>query len=344
MLLHPRASRALWWLALSVVLMAGSFAGRRASAQEMNAANYDAGNQGDVYYATEQWTADWYVQAEALALRIDELGATPLALNVGTGATELTTRGLGYPYRTGPRLTIGRALQSGGALEATYFGLMQWSTSATATSPNNLRLPGTIGLALDDFFGADAITATQQTQLHNVELNLIQRWSDTNLSWLVGFRYVNFSEQVNLHAFDSDGEESDYRVTATNNLVGGQLGGKYDVYWDRFQLTALGKAGVYGAIQNASTLLRDFDNTVVLRNLSVNRGDVAFIGEVGLNGTYFVNDWLALRGGYNVYFLTGIARGTDQFDFTDTPASSTALVGTGGALLHGFNGGVEVRW
>jgi hypothetical protein len=298
---------------------------------------------GEVGSMVECWQPCWYVQAEVLALRVNELPSDPLALNVGAGATVLTTRDLSYPYQAGPRITMGRTLQSGGSIQATYFGLMEWSSDATVVDVNNLRLPGDLGLAGDDFFGADSITVTQRTQFHSLELNLLQPLNDSSFSWLAGIRYLNFGERLNLHSVDSDGEESDYRTTANNHLIGGQLGGFFDARLDRFTLTALGKAGVYGAIQSATTFVGDFDNTIVLRNLAPNRGGVAFVGEVGLNASYLLTDWLAVRGGYNMYFLAGIARGTDQLDFTDTPASSTTVV-NGGAILHGFNGGLEVTW
>ena len=287
--------------------------------------------------------SNYYFRADAMSLRISELRGVPLVLNVATLAPELSVRDLGYPFQTGTRLTIGKCLSSGSALEATYFGLMQWSSTATATDANNLRLSGDLGLATDDFFGADSMTVSQKTQIHNAELNYITPYSNS-LQLLAGLRYFNLSEQSNLHSIDSDGEESDYRVTAGNHLIGGQVGVLKNISRGKWVISPLGKAGIYGNVQRASTFLGDFDNSVILRDLTLSQGNVSFLGEAGINGAYFFNKNVAIRGGYNNYLLTGIARGTSQFDFTDTPGSSTTIKDNDVAFIHGFNGGIEFRW
>jgi hypothetical protein len=43
-------------------------------------------------------------------------------------------------------------------------------------------------------------------------------------------------------------------------------------------------------------------------------------------------------------WLSGVALAPDQWDFTNTAASGTTLVGGGGVFLHGANLGLEARW
>ena len=73
---------------------------------------------------------------------------------------------------------------------------MDWNTFAVAAGSNNLRLPGDIGLATDDFFGADHMQATYGAKLQSVEFNALHRTANRNLSLLAGFRYLNIIEAL----------------------------------------------------------------------------------------------------------------------------------------------------
>ena len=71
---------------------------------------------------------------------------------------------------------------------------------------------------------------------------------------------------------------------------------------------------------------------------------VGFLGDLNYTVTRRLNDTWWLRLGYNMIWLSGVALAPDQWDFTNTAASGTTLVGGGGVFLHGANLGLEARW
>ena len=71
---------------------------------------------------------------------------------------------------------------------------------------------------------------------------------------------------------------------------------------------------------------------------------VGFLGDLNYTVSRRLSDMWWLRLGYNMIWLSGVALAPDQWDFTNTAASGTTLVGGGGVFLHGANLGLEARW
>ncbi len=187
------------------------------------------------------------------------------------------------------------------------------------------------------------MTASLTSRIHNAELNLIRPTTCPGLSILGGFRYFNLDERFNLNSEDVLHGTSDCNIRTDNYLYGAQIGASLKRQWSHVELEFLGKAGIFGAESRQQTFLGDNDNTTILRNTSVRGGQEAFIGELGFNGTLHVTQSLYCRAGYNLIWVDGVARATDQLDFTNTALSSTTLY-SGSAFLHGFNVGLEARW
>jgi hypothetical protein len=288
----------------------------------------------------------FFVTAESLFLKLDRgtRNAVPVVLNEDTRQTVLTTHDLDYSMVAGPRLAFGYWLNECAAVEVSYFGLHHWEDSDTAVGDNNLRLPGDLALATQDFFDADRMQLDYTSSLHNAEVNYYRRTRCENLSLLVGFRYLSLDETFNIHANDIDAGGSDYNIGVNNRLYGAQLGGRWQKEWNRFGLDFVGKAGIFGNASKQHTFVGDFDNTFVMRDSTTTGSHVAFVGELGINGTYKLTKTLYARAGYNLLWVEGLARAMDQLDFTDTPDSGMALVFGKGAFLHGATVGLEARW
>jgi hypothetical protein len=71
---------------------------------------------------------------------------------------------------------------------------------------------------------------------------------------------------------------------------------------------------------------------------------VAFLGELGFNLNYqFSQNWFLL-GGYQVYWVDGVALAPNQLDFTNTASSGTTLDKKGSLFMQGTNAGLMARW
>lgn len=288
----------------------------------------------------------FFATGESLFLKLDQgtRRAVPVVINQDTGETVLTTHDLEYNTVVGPRLALGYRLNTCQAIEISYFGLHHWHDSAEAFGDNNLRLPGDLPLATQDFFDADQMRLDYASELHNVEVNYSRRMGCENYSFLVGFRYLNLNETFNIHANDIDAGGSDYNIRSFNHIYGAQIGGRWRKEWKRFGLDFEGKAGIFGNDANQQSFVGDFDNSFVMRNTIAKGSRATFIGELGLYGTYRLTNVLYARAGYNLLWVEGLARAMDQLDFTDTLDSGTALVFDKGAFLHGANVGLVAQW
>jgi hypothetical protein len=288
-----------------------------------------------------------YLQLDAIFFTRDaRFVNTPLVLLDNNAATQsnvlLSTADISYQYEPGPRVLLGTEFDGFRAVEASYFGIYNWDYSTTITGDNNLNLPGDLGLASLGFFNADRYTVTYNSDIHNAELNYLHYYG--NIAWLVGFRYFNLSEKLSINAFDGDVGSAFYNTSTYNNLFGAQLGGRVKQACGRWSYDLTGKAGIYDNVIRSSQLVTDFDNASVDRNISKSGNQVSFLGELGLNGSYKFSECLSLRGGYQVYWVEGLALAARQLDFTDTPNSGASLNKTGGMFIHGAHAGLMAQW
>jgi hypothetical protein len=296
------------------------------------------------------YTTRWYVQADALVLTRDaRIGNQPLVLLNGNAPTQsnvlLSTADFNFPFEVGPRILVGYNIDPYAAIEASYFGIYNWHDSHTIVGNNDLNLPGDLGLVGNlDFFNADKAVATYDSMVNNAELNYVHSFAgNPNLAWLIGFRYFELADKFNLTFTDNQTGSSAYKISSYNNLFGGQIGGRVGHACGKWGYDLTGKAGVYGNYIHSSQIVQDFSGFTE-RNATTTGGQLSFLGELGLNGNYeFSPNW-SLRGGYQVYWVEGLALAPNQLDFTDTPTSGTTLNKTGGMFMQGAHAGLMARW
>src|SRR5262245_43189104 len=188
-----------------------------------------------------------YGHADALWLARVHNVERPLVLQVPSDTAVLTAQdaSLTGKYDLGAMFTIGFQLDKVAATEFTFFGLQDWSSSASVFDPtNNLHLAGTLSPFTNDFAFAQRMPIDYSSHVYNAEANYKQ--TIEGLTLLTGFRWFNVSEQFKLTAFNAIfNEASDYRVTAHNNLVGWQWGAGYNCQWNRLNVGILGKIGAF---------------------------------------------------------------------------------------------------
>jgi hypothetical protein len=213
---------------------------------------------------------------------------------------------------------------------------------------NNLAIPGALGLVALDFFNADRMQVDYSSQLQSVEVNLVKKYCRANL--LAGLRYVSLDEEFNIHPNDPMTGMSDYNIATRNNLYGAQIGMEIDRCWGRFGLDTVVKAGLYANDAKQRQFVTDFPAGLFIRNFftqapnSTSKANTAFVGEIGITGTYDLTCNLAFRAGYNMLWIEGVALAPNQLDFTNTPTSGTAVLTGGGLSLHGVTFGLEGRF
>lgn len=299
----------------------------------------------------------WYAETDGLVLNRSKPDRRKIVEN-GTGPpprgeriTVMTTDALDFDEEWGPRIVIGAATECHDC-EMIYYGFHHWQTSATATMGNpevdvpflgaDFSINGVLR-PISDFDGAQSVTAIYASELHNFEAN---HWftNGRTLQPLLGFRYFDLDEDFDLRATDT-GDTSDYLIDANNHLVGIQTGLRYDRQaCPRFNWNVLGKAGVYANFVSQDTLLRDDNNTVLIRDFTNRQEDVAFIAEFGVNLRYAITRRIELTGGYLLVFVDGLALAPEQLDFSTSATAGSGLNSDGDLFLNGGYAGVRITF
>jgi hypothetical protein len=279
----------------------------------------------------------WTAQAGAIILSRSSRSALLLEDTV-TGDPLLDASDFSSPWAAGVEFAIRRQLDDCRALEVRFFevdGLNADETVTTSPIWNFPTNPPLFGL------GVATIDASYATRLYSTEINLRRASSDW-LTWLVGFRWVELYEDL---AFDADfgGNAALVEFTTANRLYGGQVGADA-VLWDNgsaLRVDGIFKAGLFG---NAGS--QDFGVTQAIGPAFTSedsQGQVAFLGEIDFVGVYQWTDNIALRGGYQLLWLEGIATAPDQVAALDI-INASGIDTTGSAFYHGALLGVEVSW
>ncbi len=234
---------------------------------------------------------------------------------------------------------MARRIGCNNAIEFRYFGIDDWNaTSVTTTTPGDLLR---VNAAVPIFtLSGDAIDAAYASKLHNAEINglhqLNERWS-----LLAGFRYLELDEHSTL-SLVNPAVPFDYECATQSRLLGFQLGGQAAL-WDHggpFTLDAVGKAGLFN---NSAAQSGSFSTGVVTLPASGREDHTAFIGEIGISGVCQLTDHLAVRGGYRLLWIDGVALASDQLAVSDF-ANNTGLNSSGDAFYHGAFAGLECTW
>jgi len=252
---------------------------------------------------------------------------------------------LNNSFQPGAIFTLGFNADQVSSFEFVYWGLQDYSNSATVTSgPNSfLGLAGTLQLSTVDFIFANRMIVDYSSQLHNAEANYRQTIEGVTL--LAGFRYFNLNESFNINSRSAlTGTSSNYSITTQNQLIGGQVGVGWNFCWGRFSAGIEEKFGVFGNAASQNTYLGDFGDSFTRRNYRDESIPTSLLSETGAQARFQVLDWLAIEGGYRFIWIQNVAFATDQLDLTDSPAGTELIDPRGRLLLNGLNIGVEARW
>lgn len=280
----------------------------------------------------------WTVKAGIVYL--DRANPHPATLieNTVTGATVSSAQNFNFNWNAGVDVSAIRALGDDRALEVRYFGIDGWRATQNFVTPpiwNFPTDPPLFGL------GVANVAGVYTSRLYSTEVNLRHRASD-RLSWLLGFRWVQVHENLDFNA-DFGGNQAVVNTNVDNNLYGAQIGADWRVY-DRggpFHIDSIFKAGIFGNSANNSFGVTQQIGPAFGTGQS--RGQVAFVGEIGLTAVYQWTDHIALRGGYQVLWVEGIAVASDQLSSIDVLAGN-GINSLGGIFYHGALASVDFTW
>jgi Putative beta barrel porin-7 (BBP7) len=288
------------------------------------------------------------LQVNALLLNRTSLPPRTLLAD-GTFTPLYDAQQINLPFQPGFEIDFQRSLGCNwpcDSIDARYFNV-----GGTPETTPELTTPGGAGVLFGDFPRGALATATAFSTLHynsrlqSAELNF-QHATFDNVTFLMGARYLNFSDHLLIEQRTNTGFEADHGFHGVNDLFGAQIGlNAVLTRCNRLQIDSVLKAGVYNnnAI-NRITYDTNFFN--IHTSSGTNSDQTAFCGEAGLNLSYAVTDCLTLRGGYQTLWIDGIALASEQAsvnsgDFTVL----TSDIKTDSSLFyHGAMVGMEYNW
>jgi hypothetical protein len=293
-----------------------------------------------------------YAYVDGLILERDNQAAgRRLVRDLDTDEVLMNMDDLDFDFDGGVRAVVGwRPCGWCRSIEFVYWGVFDQSASAFVSGDDNLRLPGNLGLQVNNFFFADEVAARYDSQIHNFEVNLpcctaccdcpTSCWER---SLFVGFRFLSLEEEFSILATDFEESSTEYNIRTRNHLYGAQVGAQLRRCTGSWSFEGIGRAGIYyNDAERIVAPLVDFPDFEFRPGSSDSIGRVAFIGDVNFNAIYHLNETWGLRAGYNFIWISGVALAPDQLDFENLDEPHFAS--TGGVFLHGANFGLEARW
>lgn len=286
----------------------------------------------------------WTATVDAMMLWQNNISSRPLFISTAAPyATAVDANQLQTPTSVGPRFGLFYHIDNCHSIEGNYFNVQSFN--------GEYQTPyATDGYAASDLaspisFIVDGAQAISSGEIQSAELNW--RRNAGIVTWLAGFRWVEWNGDLNVRSTSVLGE--DLVSTATgNDLYGGQLGADV-LLWNGprgFQVNGLGKAGVYYNTAYQSTSASVSTQPPYAGSARSAADQTAFFGELGINGAWWITDCLAWRVGYSFFWLSGVATPAEQLSLVDISASPvTSGINTEGSVfLQGVTTGLEARW
>jgi len=313
------------------------------------------------------------ITTEILLWKLENAVNQPVAVDLYSLTTRLTTADMGFGYQPGMKTDVKYlSPEEDSAFEIVYYGIYEWTDNREIDSPpnpggpGNVRLPANFGnfngtaysnpptaaqleAGTHDWATADSMTFRNQATFNSVEANLVWGGQKTTSGVMFGPRYLGLYESFRMQAFSSyingaNPPPSVYNISTRNDLLGAQVGYFYRQKSDCWDNYFYFKGALYGNNCRQDTFVTDDASGVVLRNFSPSASITASSLEAGLSGARRINKTWLLRFGYDAIWVQDVARATDQLDFTTNPTAGSTLQFRQGALMHGGNIGFEARY
>ena len=273
----------------------------------------------------------WAFEVDGLLLWQGNTASRPLLVD-GAGQTVLDVTQAGTVTSAGPRYRIQFDVDACHAVEGIFFKAEDFRGEATVASGTPIGLPVTTPLA--------PATLLTEARFQSAELNW-RRYNGGRISWLLGFRWVEWAQQMQLSG-DTQGGVRGVSSLTGNDLYGSQIGADL-LLWNsgpRFRVNGIGKAGIFGnrAYQRTSGIPSGGP-------AAADGSQVSFFGETSLVADVGITRWLTWRSGYVVFWGSGLALPAENLTLVDFgPPTSARMDITESLLVHGVTTGLEARW
>ncbi|QDT13095.1 hypothetical protein [Planctomycetes bacterium K23_9] len=254
----------------------------------------------------------------------------------------------GFDFEFGMRITAGAVPDCVHGCEFTFTGPMEWDMSGSRTDSTagiNTLLATRPPLApgnLSAFYNATGQRQNYTADYWSMEANkTLIGWDVAKL--LIGARYIDYDEAYGYTSRNNTGQTGLIHSTTDNQLFGAQVGMDLLYPVARFLYTDFrARAGAYvnmadadvNIINNGSTIVRNHDD----------KAELAGVFELGGGLRYNLGESLSVRGGTEMWYLSGLATVPDQFTNVVTPNLGRRIRIDESVFVYGVSFGAEIRF
>jgi hypothetical protein len=287
-----------------------------------------------------------------------------------------TQKGLGFA--PGARITFGFYLgidpwNRDSSVEFTYFGLNNWSYSRGITSlaPNSLYTVFDPTFTTPGFTQANSMSYMMTAQFNSYELNfrLTRRLGRDRMilsrqgKWVRelapnlvptmfgGMRLLTLNESFNWNSQGTDPATTfgQYNVRTHNALTGFQFGAAMNYQQSDWRAGVTVRGGPYVNFSDQFTTVSAIGpaasgtgSSTTDRVESNQKTSLSFVGEVNLNGAYYLRPNMAVRSSLEIMYLTDMALADKEITFVQlNPVKMSTAHET---QIVGFTLGFEWNW
>jgi hypothetical protein len=285
----------------------------------------------------------------------------------GSGPVALTTGAFDADFKPAGRFLLGRTLGECLQIEGSYLGVPRTESNA-AVRDSSVNALGTAGNLYSpfSFFGTDApipgldynnfaqirFTSSFQSVELNVRRQLPMTWERLTSSILFGVRYMSIPEEfeyMTLSNVPAPGGSANLALVSTDNqLIGPQIGAKFDFYIEnRWWVNVEIKGAVLNNRSGQSTSYQHIDGAGTESYLNSRREDhTAFLGDLSVTGVYRWSPHFTTRLGYQAMWIRELALASDNLSTNiDILTLGPAVLNhSSRTVYHGPFAGIVVSW
>lgn len=277
--------------------------------------------------------SSWAFRAEALYLNRESERST-LSNDFSLGP---------FGYESGLRATLIRRIDCLEAWEVTYVGPFKFTTQGELSGVSLNSPLVADGINLSAFNGAAFHRQARESQLNSFEV-MKKCWGWDILATSIGVRYLNLTDEFSFMSIDPapGSEVGSLNLDLDNHLVGPQFGLDLLYPHRRWTFASRFKAGLYGNF--ASGKLRVLNAGALQVDNDPNEGQLSALVELGVTASYQVTPRVALRAGYEFWYVYGVALTTEQVISPLSAATLSSMKTSSDAFFHGASVGLETTW
>ena len=285
--------------------------------------------------------SSWSARVGTVYMTRESPDSVDLLLTTGGAASVVNASEYDFDFEAGVDVGLVYDDGCGSGWEVRYLWMDDWNDTILSA----VNAPTIATNPITRISNQQTVSMPYESELQTIELNV--RKCCCGVTLLAGFRYVDLNEELSINMLDGNAFTTDFQWRTQNDLYGFQLGAE-GTLWDNccgLRLEGVGKAGIYYNDSDAAYSHRNNFNSPTA-DAADSSSEVAFLGELGLYASYQVRCNLALRAGYQVMWIEGVALASEQVSTTLGPAFSppgTINLNTGGVLYHGGFVGLEYR-